>query len=530
MSVLIPDIIAPLDEQDAGIIGRACASVGVSPGRLVSGAVAKTSVDARRRPVRLVHTVELALKDPGEERRLSDRFPKVRLRQPVCLPEPAGMIPLDGRAVVIGFGPAGMFAGLRLARCGYRPLILERGAPVGERVRDVERFWESGILLPDSSVQFGEGGAGTFSDGKLVTRIGDPYCEWVLRTFVEFGGPPELLTRQKPHIGTDRLRGVIRNIRAEIEKLGGEVRFHARVDDLSFRGERLSAVSVGGGWIPVGAAVLAVGHSARDTFEMLHTRGVKMEPKPFSVGVRIEHLQSEVDRALYGEYAGHPRLPKGEYQLSIRRGGDAVYTFCMCPGGVVVPSASEQGGVVTNGMSEYARDGRNANAALVVSVGPSEFGGGLFDGLRYQRTLEQAAFRQGGGDYRAPVQTAGRFLAGKPGADFGRVEPTYVRGVCDGDFHALFSPRVCSMLETGLRTFDRRQPGFACPDAVLTGVETRTSSPVRIFRSEDLSVYGNLYPCGEGAGYAGGITSAAVDGLRCADALMNRFSPSTRNE
>ena len=524
MSILIPEIGAPLDASDAEIIERACSAVRIPQRQVCSGAVAKTSVDARRRPVRLVHTVELTLCDPGEERALAARFPKAHLRQPVDLPVPCGREPMRGRVVVVGFGPAGMFAGLWLARCGYRPLILERGAPVGERVEDVRRFWETGVLLPDSSVQFGEGGAGTFSDGKLVTRIGDPYCEWVLRAFVEFGGPAELLTRQKPHIGTDRLRGVIRNIRTEIERLGGEVRFHTRVDDLRFTGGRLTAVLAGGEWLETGAAILAIGHSARDTFAMLDARGVRMEPKPFSVGVRIEHLQSDVDRALYGAFAGHPRLPKGEYQLALRRDGGAVYTFCMCPGGVVVPSASETGGVVTNGMSEYARDGKNANAALVVSVDPAEYGGGLFDGVRYQRELERAAFRQGGEDYAAPCQTVGRFLAGQPGADFGRIAPTYARGVRDGDFRALFSPRVHSMLSLGLRAFDRRQPGFARPDAVLTGVETRTSSPIRILRDDTFSVCGNLYPCGEGAGYAGGITSAAVDGLRCAGALMERFA------
>lgn len=524
MSVLISDVVAPLEAQDGEIIERACSAVRIPYAQVVSGAVAKTSVDARRRPVRLVHTVELSLRDPSVERALAAQFPKVRLRQTVDLPLPSGTERLKGRVVIVGFGPAGMFAGLRLARCGYRPLIFERGATVEERVEDVRRFWEKGVLLSDSNVQFGEGGAGTFSDGKLVTRIGDPYCEWALRTFVEFGGPEELLTRQKPHIGTDRLRGVIRNIRAEIERLGGEVRFHAKVDDFRFRNGRLDAVSVQGEWIETGAVVLAIGHSARDTFSVLHASEVQMEAKPFSVGVRIEHLQTDVDRALYGSFAGHPRLPKGEYQLSLRRGEEAVYTFCMCPGGTVVPSASEQGGVVTNGMSEYARDGVNANAALVVSVDSAEYGTGLFDGVRYQQTLEQAAFRQGKGTYSAPCQTAGRFLAGKPGADFGHVFPTYERGVCDGDFRSLFSPRVCSMLELGLRAFEKRQRGFACEDAVLTGVETRTSSPLRILRDDCFVTHDNLYPCGEGAGYAGGITSAAVDGLRCADELMKRFS------
>ena len=345
----------------------------------------------------------------------------------------------------------------------------------------------------------------------------------MLREFVRFGAPEEILHKAKPHIGTDRLRSVVKKLRAEIESLGGEVRFYMPASDLILENGRLRAVRTMQGDVPADVLILAAGHSARDTFEMLLRRGLVLQPKPFSVGVRVEHLQSEIDRGLYGEYAGHFALPAGEYQLSYRTGGGrGVYTFCMCPGGVVVPAASQEGMVVTNGMSDFARNGTNANAALAVSVTPDDFGTAPLDGMRFQQKLERRAFTAGGHGYGAPAQDAKSFLDGRAGLRIGRVEPTYARGVHGCDFGALFPDFISEMLKTGLRTFGRKLPGFDAPDTLLTGVETRTSSPVRIPRGMDFYAPNavGVIPCGEGAGYAGGIMSAAVDGLRAALALM----------
>ena len=527
MSLLVSGIRLPLDAAAEEAVEQAARQLGLSQADVERGAVSKTSVDARRRPVRLVHTVELTLHSAEKEERTAARCPGARLRRPQALALPVGEQPLPYRPVVVGFGPAGMFAALLLAQRGFCPLVLERGAPVEQRVEAVERFWQTGRLSPETNVQFGEGGAGTFSDGKLVTRINDPRCEWILRTLVRFGAPEEIMTQAKPHIGTDRLCAVVRRLRTEIVRLGGEVRFSSAMTGLALRNGRVAGVETADAVIPAQAVVLAIGHSARDTFAVLRGCGLPMEAKPFSVGVRIEHLQSEIDRGLYGAYAGHPLLPPGEYQLSHRTDAGAVYTFCMCPGGTVVAAASEDGGVVTNGMSRFARDGRNANAALVVSVEPKDLDGGdAFAGMRFQRALEQAAFAMAGGDYAAPAQTAGRFLAGKAGLTLGRVAPTYARGIAAGNFAALFPARVTRLLRLGLTQFDRRLPGFAADDALLTGVETRTSSPLRILRAEQtLTAWDGLYPCGEGAGYAGGIMSAAADGLRVAQAILSRYRP-----
>lgn len=509
---------------------RAAAELGVSREKVKGSHVVKTSVDARRRGnISLVWSVGLELGSRGEEAAAVANCKKqtVTLHDPQPYRVPHGTEPLEHRPVIAGFGPAGMFAGLLLAREGYRPLILERGGPVERRVAAVERFWREGVLDTDTNVQFGEGGAGTFSDGKLTTRIHDPRCEFVLREFVRFGAPDEILYKAKPHIGTDLLRGIVRSIRREILALGGEIRFDTRLEDILCSTGRLCGVAAAGAEIPAEVLILAVGHSARDTFALLMKKQMELVVKPFSVGVRIEHLQGVIDRGLFGEFAGHPALGKGEYQLSHRQGDRAVYTFCMCPGGVVVPAASEESAVVVNGMSEYARDGRNANSALVVSVDGRDFGGRPEDAIAFQRGLEQAAYRMGGGGYRAPAQTVGGFINGRAELRLGRVEPTYAAGVEPAGLHTLFPPQITDMLRTGLLVFDRKLHGFACKDAVLTGVETRTSSPVRILRGEDgqaVSLPG-VYPCGEGAGYAGGIMSAAVDGLRIAESVIARYRP-----
>ena len=522
MAIWVSGIVTGLDEPIESAFQKAQKALGLKKARC---AVAKTSVDARRRPVHFVHTISV---ETENENKIYQRYKSqnIVLHQSQPMKISYGKSPMKCRPVIAGFGPAGMFCGLLLARYGYRPLILERGPAMEKRVQKVEFFWETGILDPEANVQFGEGGAGTFSDGKLTTRIGDAKCDWVLREFVKLGAPAEILYKAKPHIGTDLLRNVVTNLRQELIASGGEIRFETPLMDLQQKNDILS-VKTPDEEIPASVLVLAVGHSARDTFLMLEQKNFSMAPKPFSVGVRAEHLQQEVDKGLYGELAGHPALPPGEYQLSYREGERGVYTFCMCPGGVVVPAASQEGMVVTNGMSCHARNGINANSAVAVSVGPADYGNNPLDGMRFQQHLEKLAFQAGGGKYCAPVQDMGHFLKGEKGFSSGHVTPSYCRGVTEADFAALFPPFVTDMLKKGFIRFSKKLPGFAAEDSVLTGIETRTSSPVRILRQENYQACGleNVYPCAEGAGYAGGIMSAAVDGLRVALAIMERFAP-----
>lgn len=525
MAVIVSGLSAGLDEPFGSAAEKGIARMGLRQGDILKSYPVKVSVDARRRGnIRLVYSVGYELQ-PGK--RPLRAGPDITESAPALLRPAFGREPIPARPVVAGFGPAGMFAALVLARYGYRPLVLERGAAVEERVKAVEGFWRSGDLDIRTNVQFGEGGAGTFSDGKLTTRIHDPRCGYVMDQLIRFGLPEEAARRAKPHVGTDRLRQLVKSLREEVIRLGGEVRFLTRMTDFDFTSPGRGWVQAGGERLPASALILAVGHSARDTFRLVLEKGAAVQPKPFSVGVRVEHLQQDIDRGLYGEFAGHPALARGEYQLSHREGERGVYTFCMCPGGTVVPAASEEGGVVTNGMSCYARDGRNANSALVVSVGPEDYGASAWDGVAFQRELERRAFCLGGGRYRAPAQTAGLFLEGKAGLHLGRVEPSYALGAAPCALEELFPSYITRMLREGLRRFGRKLPGFDAADTVLTGVETRTSSPLRILRGESLEALGfpGLYPCGEGAGYAGGIVSAAVDGVRTAEAVMARWAP-----
>ncbi len=522
--IIVPDIRCSPDEELSAAIERAANGLGLREGEIKSAVLIRESVDARHKRVALLRSIGLELF--GDESEKLKNSASARLARPVpelkAAPCPDKLAPPP---VIAGFGPAGMFAGLLLARAGYRPVIIERGGSLDERTAAVRRFGSGGTLDTRSNIQFGEGGAGAFSDGKLTTRINDPACGYILRELVRFGAPREILYKAKPHVGTDLLVNAVRGVRGEIESLGGRVLFNERLTGLRERGGRLCAVVTERGELVAEALILAIGHSARDTFEMLHAGGITLLPKPFSVGVRVEHLQSEVDRALYGEFAGHPALGHAEYQHSLRDAvsGRAVYTFCMCPGGYVVPAASEEGTVVTNGMSYHARDGINANSALVVSVDGRDFGTSALGGLEFQRRLERAAYAVSG-SYRAPVQTVGEFLGGSAG--HGRVQPTYPIGVERYDMSGLFPREISEMLAAGLRAFGRRQAGFDAPGAILTGVETRTSSPVRIPRGDDMqsASLAGLYPCGEGAGYAGGIMSAAVDGLRVALALAEKVS------
>ncbi len=495
----------------------------------------KKSVDARRRDdVRLCYTVLAESPRPESdysESRLAQA--DARILREENLNVTRGTEQLGARPLVVGMGPAGLFAALLLAQNGYAPILIDRGGSVEERARDVARFRQTGVLNVDSNVQFGAGGAGTFSDGKLVTRINDPRCGFVLETLRAFGAPEDILLKAKPHIGTDLLRGVVSNILSEIERLGGEVRYHCRMEDFSRLSDGTWRVSTSDGELRCGAIVLAIGHSARDTYLRLIQKQLLMEPKPISVGVRAEHLQSDIDRALYGDFAGHPNLGPAEYALSDTRGERGVYTFCMCPGGEVVAASSEEGGLVVNGMSNYKRDGRNANAAVLVSVGCGDIeavdGSPLLGAIAFQRRIERAAFVVGGSDYTAPMMTVGDFLSGKRGSFSSRVMPSYRDGkVRPADFEQVFPKFVTDGLRMALCSFGRKIQGYDAPDAVLTAAETRTSAPLRILRDpEALTAIGQdrLYPAGEGAGYAGGITSAAVDGVRIAIALMARFAP-----
>ncbi len=528
MPIIVMNIKTPLDVSEAEIVASALKETGVGKRHVLSASIYKTSLDARKRErardgIRLVSSVLLSLDSDKLERELSKR-------QNVKYFEELELAPLisdrksAGRVVIAGFGPAGMFAGLILSEYGYKPIVVERGGSVDERVEKISTYWSGGELDESTNVQFGEGGAGTFSDGKLTTRINDPLCRYVLQKFVDFGAPESILTISKPHLGTDNLRGIVKNIRQKIIENGGEVLLHSELTGITFDGGKITKVSTPSAEIETSALILAIGHSSRDTFEMLLRSGIRLEPKPFSVGARIEHTQESVDKSLYGDYAGSPLLPKGEYQLSHRRpDGRACYTFCMCPGGLVVASASEKGTIATNGMSMYSRNGRNANAAVVVSVTQDDFGHGALDGVKFASDIEKKAYLLSG-DSCAPAMTLGDFM-GNPTSR--SVVPSYQPGVVDRDLNSLFPRFVSEMMKEGLAKFSHDMDCFGDMGAVLTAPETRTSSPVRITRDENMRALGteNLIPCGEGAGYAGGIMSAAVDGIRAALEVMKSFAP-----
>lgn len=485
--------------------------------------ISKKSIDARRE-ISFVYTVcaeierGAKIKDSSDIKEFSE--PDITVG--------CGSQKLSARPVIVGFGPAGIFAGLLLAEYGYAPLIVERGSSVGDRVRAVERFINDGILDTNTNIQFGAGGAGTFSDGKLTTRINDPMIAYVLRTLNKLGAPDDILYKAKPHIGTDILRDVVQNAERRICELGGEIRFNT------------AASHIGGGSVKIngedekyGVLILATGHSARDTYTELMNSGFAVEPKPFSVGVRAEHLQSDIDKAMFGAHAGDEMLGHAEYQLSYRCDAGSCYTFCMCPGGVVVPSASEEFGVVTNGMSTRARDGVNANAAVCVSVNPADYGSTPQKAIDFQRGIERKAYEYGGRNYYAPMQTFGDLEDNKSGTLYTKIIPSYRGGkVTPCDFNMIFPTFVTDMLRVGIKNFGTKIQGYDERCVPLTGVETRTSSPVRILRNDELEVVGQggIYPCGEGAGYAGGIVSAAVDGLRVAAKIISKYAPESTGE
>lgn len=520
----------PLDFREGDLRRAAAKKLRLPETALGRVRLVKKSVDARKKEdVRFVCAAEAEV-DGSEDRLLSRlRDSGVQKAAPFRYELPGGGKQPERRPVVVGFGPAGMFAALVLAQCGWRPIVVERGLPVEERGRSVERFWREGVLDPESNVQFGEGGAGTFSDGKLTTGTGDPRIRKVLEELVKAGAPEEILVEAKPHIGTDRLPGVVKAIREQIAALGGEVRFSTRVTGFRLKegrlaGLELSGPSGAGELLECGQAVLAVGHSARDVFAELDRLGLPMVPKAFSVGARIEHPAALIDRAQYGRFAGHPALGAADYKLSCHlENGRGVYTFCMCPGGFVTGAASEEGGVVTNGMSPWARDGENSNAALLVGVTPADYGAeGPLAGVEFQRRIERAAFRLAGGAYGAPAQRVADFLSRTPSRGFSGVKPTYLPGVVPAGLEGCLPAFVTESMRAALPILGRQLRGFDSGDAVLTAPETRSSSPVRILRDETLQCPAarGLYPCGEGAGYAGGIVSAAVDGIRAAEAVV----------
>ena len=434
---------------------------------------------------------------------------------------------LYDRPVVVGMGPAGMFCALMLAEHGYRPIIIDRGDNVKDRTKALEKFVLTGNLDTESNVQFGAGGAGTFSDGKLTTRINDNKCNYVLERFVEFGAPKEILVKSKPHIGTDILTTVVQNILDRIEALGGKLIYRCRMDDINSASDYIE-VNTTKGIFKTQALVLALGHSARDTYRMLLSHNLVIEPKSYSVGVRVEHLQKDIDVALYGKYAGHPKLGVGEYNLSDTN-GRGVYTFCMCPGGEVVPATSMENGVCVNGMSKFARDGNNANCAVNVSVDKADYGNDPYKAIEFQEILEKRAFSAGGGEYFAPIQLMGDFIEGNVYNSPSRIMPAYAGGkrTTITDLSCILPDFVTKRLREGFSSFDRKIKGFAVSDAVLTGVETRTSAPIRILRNEKMTSVSNphIYPCGEGAGYAGGIMSSAIDGIKVATEIIKKYKP-----
>lgn len=526
----IRDLTVPLRHDVSMLYYLAAQALGVQASQITELRIRRKSLDARKKPeLRYIYTVDVALRKSEKQVLRQCRNSRVSLASDVWYRPPKPAAVPNTRPVVVGFGPAGMFASLVLAMAGLRPIVLERGQDAQRRHRAVAQFWHTGILDPECNVQFGEGGAGTFSDGKLNTGTRNERQGWVLRQFVRFGADESILWDAKPHVGTDVLLTVVQALRERVVALGGEVRFGAKLTGLRMDGGMLKAAEFEQNGeaqlLRCERLILAPGHSARDTFRMLEGLGLAMEPKPFSMGVRIEHLQAAVNRAQYG--AQTEAVPAADYKLNVHLpDGSSAYTFCMCPGGYVVGAASEPGRVVTNGMSNFAREGENANAALLVTLEPKDFPDqSTLGGMYWQQTIEEAAFQAGGGNYRAPAQRVGDFLAHRATEQWGAVQPTYRPGVTPCELHTVLPPRLTQVLEQAIPALGKLLRGYDDPDAVMTAPETRSSSPVRILRGEEkesLTLRG-LYPCGEGAGYAGGILSAAVDGILCAEAVIASF-------
>ncbi len=532
MALLISGIRLPLGYQEEDLARAAAKQISIDAKEIHSSRLLRRSLDARKKQD-IHYLATAAVELSGEaERRILRKNPSVSRYLPPEEPRPAhGTAAMRGRVVVAGFGPAGMFAGWLLSMEGYAPLILERGGPIAERTAAVEKFWTDRVLDPETNVMFGEGGAGTFSDGKLTSRSKDGRGDLVLRVLHRYGAPEEILYDGKPHIGTDRLRSTVSALRRDLERMGAEIRFHARLEDIRTEDGRIRSVSWHDGeslhTTECSALILAIGQGARDTVRMLMERGLFLEKKPFAVGIRVEHPQEMINRSQYGAMAGKLGLGAADYRLTARSGDRGVYTFCMCPGGQVIASSSSGGQVVVNGMSNYARDGINSNSAVVVQIFNSDTPEHPLGGMAFQEKLEQDAFRLGGMDYSAPASRVEDFLRGRASSGFGAVRPTYRPGVRPARLADCLPDPVAAALRDGISAFARQLPGYDLADAVMTGTETRTSSPVRMTRDEGLESVSvrNVYPVGEGAGYAGGIVSAAIDGLRAAEQVIGRFAP-----
>ena len=517
-------------DEDISILKKlVIKKLGIKENELLKYSIYKESIDARKKGnMMFVYTVDVELKN--EEKVLKRKHKDVvQVKQKSYIGVKSGNIEPKGRIAVIGSGPAGLFASLLLAQNGYCPIMIERGSDVDKRTDDVNNFWKNRIFNKKSNVQFGEGGAGTFSDGKLTTRAKDIRCRKVLEELVNHDAPDEILYSHKPHVGTDILKNVVKNIREDIKHLGGEVRFESQMTDICIENNKITSITINESEkIEVEAAILAIGHSARDTYEMLYKRGVTIIQKPFAIGARIEHPQQMINKSQYGEYFNHPRLGAADYRLiEHTSNGRTAYTFCMCPGGSVIASASEENEVVTNGMSEHSRDKENANSALLVNVSPEDFDSDYpLAGVEFQRKYEQLAFKLGGENYNAPAQLVGDFLKDKASTSIGDVNPSYNPGITLTSLDECLPGFVVETMKEGIIKLGRKLEGFDMYDAILTGVETRSSSPIRIVRNEEtleaMNVAG-LFPCGEGAGYAGGIVTAAVDGIKCAEKIIEKY-------
>lgn len=530
MIAKINNISLNIDEPKEVLLSKVAKKLHIKKEQISNFKIIKESIDARKKDnIKFNYCVEVKLNNNqsimsvvnGKDIILEEEMAKEELKK--------GHIPLNSRPVVIGLGPAGLFSALTLAKNGYKPVVFERGEDVDSRTKTVQSFWNGATDLNlESNVQFGEGGAGAFSDGKLTTRIKDNRCTEVLQSFIKAGAPEEIAFEGKPHIGTDILKEVVKNIREEIKCLGGEVHFNSKLESIKTKDGKLLSIVVNGNEIDCEALVLAIGHSSRDTYQMLIEKGIFMEPKAFAIGVRIEHPRQLINESQYGKFANHPRLKAADYRLtyqskSLNRG---IYSFCMCPGGTVVAAASEQNRLVTNGMSYHARDLENSNSALVVTVGPEDFfNNSVLSGMEFQRHYEELAYNLGGGDYIAPIQLVGDFLNDKNSNKIGSVKPSYKPGYQFRELKECLPKYVVEALKEGIIKFDSKIKGYAMSEAVLTGIETRTSAPVRIIRNEGLQSISakGVYPTGEGAGFAGGIISAAVDGIKVAEKIIQEF-------